>query len=97
VDILWPDVYEEDDRVWAYGALQQRGYRPRGLRRHVDIEVLGEDGTVQFKTHSQEIAIPPHRPGKGPDWTRFRVELPDISLSHARIVMTVHTGEHVEG
>lgn len=97
VDILWPDVYRQDDRLWAYGALKQRGYRTQTIRRHVDIAVLGEDGAVQFRTYSKDIPVPPNRVGRGPGWTRFRVELSDVIPDNAKIVMAVHLGEHAEG
>jgi hypothetical protein len=97
IEILWTDVYQKDGQVWAYGVLKQRGYRlSMPIKTHVDVQVLSEDGSVHYETISDDIYVPRNRVGKGPDWKRFRVQLPTEILGGSRISMTVHVGEHKE-
>ena len=91
VRILWTDVYQQDSQTWAYGVLKQRGTSPSVIRTHVDIQVLNSDGSVYYEILSRDVYVPRNRVGKGPDWKRFRVQLPDELPKDSRISMTVHS------
>ncbi|HML73198.1 MAG TPA: hypothetical protein PKB02_01755 [Anaerohalosphaeraceae bacterium] len=94
IRILWTDVYQTDGQTWAYGALKQRGYHPSSIKAHVDIQVLSEDGSVQYETFSDDVYVPRNRPGKGPDWRRFKVQLAENIPTEAVVAMKVHSGKH---
>lgn len=94
VKILWPDVYQQDDRTWAYGVLKQRAPSSRAIKTHVDIQVLNSDGSIQYETRTEDLFVPHKRVGRGPDWKRFKVQLPDKLPKNSQISMTVHSGSH---
>jgi len=96
VRILWTGVYQQDGQTWAYGILKQRGTSHSAIRTHVDIQVLNSDGSVYYKTLSGDMYVPRNRVGKGPDWKRFGVQLPDELPKDSQINMTVHSGSHEE-
>ena len=94
VKILWTDVYEQDGQTWIYGVLKQRGNNPSAIKTHVDIQVLNTDGSTQYETKTDNIFMPRNRVGKGADWKRFRVQLPDELPKYFQISMKVHSGIH---
>ncbi len=95
IKILWTDVYQKDGHTWVYGVLKQKGYRSSmPIKTHVDVQVLSKDGSILYETFSEDIYVPRNRVGKGPDWKRFRVQLPTEISGESRISMTVHVGEH---
>ncbi|MHB9068734.1 MAG: hypothetical protein ACYC54_00030 [Sedimentisphaerales bacterium] len=96
IKILWTDVYQKDGQTWAYGALKQRGYYPSTIKTHMDIEVLSKDGSVQYETFSKDVYVPRIRAGKGPNWTRFRVQLAGNVPPGSKVTMKVHSGRHDE-
>ena len=96
VKILWTDIYEQDGHTWAYGVLKQQGISSSSIKTHVDIQVLNPDGSVQYETITDNLFVPRRRVGKGPDWKRFRVQLPDELPKNSQIRMTVHSGRHNE-
>jgi len=77
VKILWTDVYQQDGQTWAYGVLKQRASSLSAIKTHVDIQVLNSDGSIQYETITDDLFVPRNRVGKGPDWKKFRVQLPD--------------------
>lgn len=97
IKILWTDVYQKDGQTWAYGVLEQRGYGPSmPIKTHVDVQVLSEDGSVCYETFSEDVNVPRNRVGKGPDWKRFRVQLPIEISEGSKVFMSVHFGQHKE-
>ena len=96
VKILWTDVYEQDGHTWVYGVLKQHGISTGSIKTHVDIQVLNPDGSIQYETITDELFVPRNRVGKGPDWKRFGVQLPDELPKNYQIRMAVHTGRHNE-
>jgi len=94
VKILWTDVYEQDGHTWVYGVLKQYGISTSSIKTHVDIQVLNSDGSIQYETITDELFVPRNRVGKGPDWKRFRVQLPNKLPKDSQINMTVHSGSH---
>jgi len=94
IDILWTDVYQQDGQTWVYGVLKQRFPSPSAIRTHVDIQVLNSDGSIQYETATEDVFVPRNRIGKGLDWKRFRVRLPEKLLEGSQISMTVHSGSH---
>jgi hypothetical protein len=95
VRILWSDVYQQDDQTWVYGVLKQRRPGTSSIKTHVDIQVSTKDGSVFYETISEDIYVPRNRIGKGVDWKRFRVHLPDALPVDAHISTIVHSGPHV--
>ena len=94
IKILWTDVYQQDGQIWAYGVLKQSASNSSAIKTHVDVCVLAPDGSAQYETTSKELYVPRNRVGKGPDWKRFRVQLPiEISVG-TRISMAVHSSAH---
>ncbi len=94
VKILWTDVYQKKDMIWAYGVLKQRSSRPGAIKTHVDIQVLDFDGSIQYETISEDMYVPRNNAGKGINWRRFKVLLPEKLQEDSRIIMTVHSGSH---
>ena len=94
IEILWTDVYEQDGQTWAYGILKQRGISAGAIKTHVDIQVLSPDGFIQYKTTTDDLFVPRNRVGRGSDWERFRIQLPEGLPKDSQIYMTVHSGIH---
>ncbi|MBL7214301.1 MAG: hypothetical protein ISS71_01345 [Phycisphaerae bacterium] len=94
VKILWTDVYEQDGQKWIYGVLKQHGISTSSIKTHVDIQVLNPDGSIQNETITDDLFVPRNRIGKGPDWKKFRVQLPEELPEDSQIKMTVHSGSH---
>ncbi len=49
---------------------------------------------MYYETISEDIYVPRNRVGKGIDWKRFKVRLPDKLLIDSQISMTIHSGSH---
>lgn len=94
IDILWTDVYERDGQTWACGVLRQRASNSGAIKTHVDIQVLNSDGSIQYETIADDLIVPCNRVGKGIDYKRFKVRLPDKLPKDTQISMTVHSGRH---
>lgn len=94
VKILWTDVYQRDGQTWAYGVLEQRSSGPGSIKTHVDIQVLDLDSSVRYETISEDVCVPRNSAGRGIDWRRFKVRLPEILPENSQIRMTVHSGSH---
>ncbi len=94
IKLLWTDIYQQDGQTWAYGVLKQRTSSPSFIKTHVDIQVLNPDGSIQYETITDDLFVPRNRVGKGPDWKKFRVQLPDGLPEDFQIIMTVHSGSH---
>ena len=95
IDILWTDVYKQDGQTWVYGVLKQRGSGTSAIKTHIDIQVSALDGSVYCEAISEDIYVPRNRVGKGIDWKRFKVRLPEELLDGSQISMTVHSGSQV--
>lgn len=94
VKILWTDVYQQDGQTWVYGVLKQRRSGTSSIKTHVDIKVSTKDGSVYYETISEDIYVPRNRVGKGVDWMRFRVHLPEELPEGSQIKMIAHAGKH---
>ncbi|MBM3435750.1 MAG: hypothetical protein FJY07_05980 [Bacteroidetes bacterium] len=94
VRILCTDIYQQDGQTWAYGVLKQRGISSSAIKTHVDIQVLNSGGSIQYETITDDLFVPRNRVGRGTDWKRFRVQLPDELPKDSQIKMTVHSGRH---
>lgn len=60
----------------------------------MDIQALNPDGSIQYETITDDLFVPRNRVGKGPDWKRFRMRLPEKLLEGSQVRMTVHSGSH---
>ncbi len=94
IDILWTDVYQQDGQTWVYGVLKQRASNSSAIKTHVDIQALNPDGSIQYEIITDDLFVPRNRVGKGPDWKRFRMQLPGKLLEGSQVRMTVHSGSH---
>ena len=52
------------------------------------------DGSIEYETVSRDLYVPRNRVGKGLEWKRFKVQLPNELSKDSRICMTVHSGSH---
>ncbi len=91
IEVLWTDVYEQDGQAWIYGVLKQKAINTGLIKAHVDVWVLGSDGSVQNRIATDELTIPRNLIGKGPNVKRFRVKLPDRLPEDYQISMNVHS------
>ncbi len=96
IDILWIDVYRQGDDSIIYGVLQQRGQRMCPVKAHVDITIRAEDGSIRQELRSDDVYVPRHRVGKGPDWKRFKVRVPHGIAKGSAVSTVVHSGCHVQ-
>ena len=94
VAILWTDVYEQDGHTWLYVVLEQRMPAVGMIQTHVDVQVLDPDGAVVYEVTTAEVPVPRHCAAKGPNWKRFRVQLPDELPDDCQISVIVHSGSH---
>jgi len=97
VEILWVDVYCAGDGAWISGVLKQQHFGTAAICVHVDVQVLSPDGSVLYESASKDIRVPRDRIGKGIDWKRFHVRLPEKPTEGSRISMTVHPGHRHTG
>ncbi|OHB60787.1 MAG: hypothetical protein A2Y12_16080 [Planctomycetes bacterium GWF2_42_9] len=94
LDILWADVYQQNGEIWAYGALKQNGNYSAVIKTHVDIQVLSENGSIQYETFSNDLYVPKHRTGKGPGCVQFRVKLAADIPTGAKVNIKIHNNKH---
>ena len=94
VRILWTRVYQDGEDFVVYGVVQRRNHTSYPIRTHVDITVLAGDGTIRQQARTQDIYVSRRRPGKGINWTRFRVRLPGQPAQGSRVNMVVHSAAH---
>ena len=96
VKILWADVYQKDGKNWAYAVLKQQAGNSSAMKTHLDIQVLSEEGAVQYEGFSDDVYVPRNRVGKGPDWKRIRMPLPDELPIQSQIKVIVHNGQNLK-
>ncbi len=94
VKILWTDVYQDGEDILVYGVVQRLSHTSYPIKTHVDITILSPDGTVLQEARTPDIYVPRRIPGKGINWERFQVRLPDIPPQGSRVNMVVHSGSH---
>jgi hypothetical protein len=94
VEILWADVYKQEGQVTANGAIRRRHYASSPLKTHIDVQVLSSDGRTVYKTQTPDMYVPPRRVGKGIDFKRFSVELPQKPPQDATVHLLCHAGAH---
>ena len=94
VKILWTRVYQDGEDFVVYGVVQRRNHTSYPIRTHVDITILAGDGTIRHDTRTRDIYVSRRRPGKGINWTRFRVRLPGTPAEGSRVNMVVHSALH---
>ena len=94
VKILWTRVYQNGEDFVVYGVVQRRNHTSYPIRIHVDITILAGDDTIQQETRTPDIYVSRRRPGKGINWTRFRVRFPGTPAEGSRVNMVVHSAAH---
>ncbi len=94
VKILWTRVYQDGEDFVVYGVLQRRSHTSYPIRTHVDVTILAGDGTIRHEARTPDIYVSRRRPGKGINWTRFRMRLPGTLAEGSRVNMAVHSALH---
>ncbi|MHC4478221.1 MAG: hypothetical protein ACYTEL_21495 [Planctomycetota bacterium] len=94
VKILWTDVYQDGGDTVVYGALQRRSHTSYPLSTHVDIGIISPDGTTLHEIRTPDIHVARRIPGKGINWTSFRVRIPGSVPKRSKIEMVVHYSRH---
>lgn len=94
VKVLWTDVYQDGEDFVVYGVVQRLSHTSYLIKTHVDITILSPDGTVLQEARTPDIYVPTRIPGKGINWERFQVRLPDIPPQGSKVGMVVHSGSH---
>lgn len=96
VEILWADVYEREGLVTVEGVFRKRGYSSGPLKTHIDVQVLSLDGQLLHGARTKDMDVPRRRVGKGVDWKRFTIILPEQPPANAKIRLICHAGAHVQ-
>ena len=94
VKILWADVYQDGEEIVVYGVIQRRIHTSYPLMTHVDVTLYSSEGETLYETRTQDMYVPGRIPGKGIDWRRFKIRLPEMPPQNSRIDMIVHRGDH---
>jgi hypothetical protein len=93
VHIPYVDVKHKDDTLIVSGALKRREVSSHSLSTHIDITVCDENGTLLKQTRTDEICVPRKQVAKGPNFTRFKVEVP-MDMQQNINVQAVPHGDH---
>ena len=94
VKILWTDIYQQDGEFFASGILKQSSLSTASIKTHVDVQIVGSDGTIQYETMTANLVVPPNTAGKGLSWKRFKVQLPGELPKDSKINVIVHSAVH---
>ena len=94
IRILWADVYKQDGKIWAYGAIKSTN--SNAVNAHMDIEILDNEGFLLYETFTEEITIKRTCDCKRKKWEKIRVQLPDELPENSQVVMMVHSGDHIQ-
>ena len=94
VVILWADIYEQEGQVTINGVMRRRHYLSPFLKTHIDVQVLSSDGRTVYEIQTPDIYVPRRRVGKGIDFKRFSVELPQRPPQGATVRLVCHAGTH---
>jgi hypothetical protein len=93
VGILWTDVYQDGEDIVVYGVVRRRSHTSYPLKTHVDVTILSPDGEVLQEVRTPDIYVARRIPGKGINWNRLEVRLPDIP-HNSRVQAVAHSGSH---
>lgn len=91
VSISAANSYERDGKYFITGTIGQRLYETGVSRSHVDIEILGTDGSILLSEMVFTVPKPPHH---NPDSANFILVLNDVPPPASTIRLTAHTGTH---
>jgi len=95
-EILWTDVYQDGEDTLVYGALQRRSHTSYPMKTHVDVAVVSPDGAMLQEARTPDVYVTRRVPGKGIDWTRFKVRIPGTLTQGFKVNVVVHSGDHVQ-
>ena len=90
--IPWADVYQIEKGLVLKGVIERRNYSPGTVTSHVDTYMAS---TKQYISSSDEIVLGQKRVGRGIQWKRFSIILPD-NVVQEQIVAQVHLGRLAE-
>ncbi len=91
VNISSANSYEQDGKYFITGTIGQRQYETGVIRSHVDIEILGTDGSTLI---NKQVFTVPKIPHHNPDSANFILVLNDVPPPASTIRLTAHTGNH---
>ena len=94
VYVAWSDAYEDGDGFVVTGVLRRRDTVGLPIKAHVDITIQSPDGSIVDESCSSDVHVPGRIPGKGINWKRFKIRLPEMPPQNSMVSMTVHSGEH---
>ena len=92
VKILWTRVYQDGEDFVVYAVVQRRNHTSYPIRTHVDVTILAPDGKILQEARTPDIYVSRRRPGKGINWTRFRVPLSGQPVEGSKANIVVHSG-----
>jgi hypothetical protein len=87
-------MHQDGEDFAVYGVVQRLSHTGYPIKTHVDITILSPDGTVLQEARTLDIYVPRRIPGKGINWERFKVRLPDIPPQGSKVDMVVHSSSH---
>ena len=96
VEILWTDVYQDGEDTVVYGVIRRRSHTSYPIKTHVDVAIVSPDGTMLQEARTPDIYVARRVPGKGTDWTRFKIRFPGALTQGSKVNMVVHSGSHVQ-
>ena len=96
VEILWTDVYQDGEDTVVYGVIRRRSHTSYPIKTHVDVAIVSPDGTMLQEARTPDIYVARRVPGKGTDWTRFKIRFPGVLTQGSKVNMVVHSGSHVQ-
>lgn len=83
--------YEKDGKYFITGTIGQRPYEIGVSRSHVDIEILGTDGSILI---SEMVFTVPKLPHHNPDSANFILVLNEVPPPASTIRLIAHTETH---
>lgn len=93
VDILWADVFRDDDGIKICGVVQRRSHTSHPIKTHVDVTIVSPNGATLQEARTPDIHVPKRVPGKGANFEHFEVRFSDI-VPGSKAKLVVHSGQH---
>jgi len=94
VKLLWASAYQQDKTLLVCGRVGRFGLSNYPLRTHVDISIISPSGEVLYESQTEDIFVPRHTPGKGPNSRHFRLRFPTIPQQGSLVQVVCHSGLH---
>lgn len=89
IEILWHQVYVDDQEFVVYGVVEQRGLSNYGVKAHLSVTVNSPSGNVSHTKNLDTIYLPRYLTSKGPNWRRFRARFPGEPENGSTVTIAV--------